>query len=201
MLQDVHKLSNKKPSAKNSNVEALPKDLYARFGRARASTNVVANLTRYELGGGGIAEVVQPEYFGAMSMHKRILGHLSSVYCVCFDRSGRYILTGADDNLIKAWGASDGRLMATFRGHDKEISDIDLNYENTLMASGSCDKMIRIWNLRTIESTHVLSGHSSAVSNVEFSPYCRGRTRWLASSGNDGLICFWQWDAHTLAFK
>lgn len=107
--------------------------------------------------------------------------------------------------------------MATFRGHDKEISDIDLNYENTLMASGSCDKMIRIWNLRTTESTTVLQGHTSAVSNVEFSPYCAdaaaprstsdsattttATTRWLASSGNDGLICFWQWDAKTLAFK
>lgn len=115
--------------------------------------------------------------------------------------------------MIKAWSSSDGRLMATFRGHDKEISDIDLNYENTLMASGSCDKMIRIWNLRTTESTTVLQGHTSAVSNVEFSPYCAvaeprscdsataTTTRWLASSGNDGLICFWQWDVKTLAFK
>lgn len=69
------------------------------------------------------------------------------------------------------------------------------------MASGSCDKMIRIWNLRTTESTTVLQGHTSAVSNVEFSPYCKGNTRWLASSGNDGLICFWQWSSQTLQFN
>ena len=111
--------------------------------------------------------VLQPEFFRSMNIHKRILGHLSAVYCVCFDRTGRYILTGADDNLIKIWSASDSRLLATLRGHEKEISDIDINYENTLVASGSCDKSIRIWNLRTIESMTVLQGHASMVTSVE----------------------------------
>lgn len=80
-------------------------------------------------------------------------------------------MKGADDNLIKAWSACDGRLLATFRGHDKEISDIDVNFENTLMASGSCDKMIRIWNLRTTESISVLQGHTSMVTNVEVTKF------------------------------
>lgn len=35
----------------------------------------------------------QPEMLQSMTKHKRILGHLSAVYCVCFDRTGRYILT------------------------------------------------------------------------------------------------------------
>lgn len=33
--------------------------------------------------------------------HARILGHLAPVFCVKFDAGGQYILTGADDNLIK----------------------------------------------------------------------------------------------------
>lgn len=194
-------------------MDAIPKDLYCKYAPSltpnrlwggSGNINVILNLTRREYFGAsrmGLDRVIQPEFFRSMNMHKRILGHLSSVYCVCFDRTGRYILTGADDNLIKAWSACDGRLMATFRGHEKEISDIDVNFENTLMASGSCDKMIRIWNLRTTASTTILQGHTSAVSNVEFSPYCRSITRWLASSGNDGLICFWEWNVETLAFK
>lgn len=31
-----------------------------------------------------------------MKIHKRILGHLSSVYCVAFDRTGRRIFTVSD---------------------------------------------------------------------------------------------------------
>jgi len=52
-------------------------------------------------------------------------------------------------------------LLATLRGHEKEISDIDINFENSLLASGSCDKSIRIWNLKTTEATQVLQGHSA----------------------------------------
>ena len=57
--------------------------------------------------------------------------------------------------------------MATLRGHEKEISDIDINFENSLVASGSCDKTIRIWNLKTTESTTVLQGHSAMVTSIE----------------------------------
>jgi bromodomain and WD repeat domain-containing protein 1/3 len=69
--------------------------------------------------------------------------------------------------LIKVWSAADSRLMATLRGHEKEISDIDINFENSLVASGSCDKTIRIWNLKTTESTTVLQGHSAMVTSIE----------------------------------
>ena len=111
--------------------------------------------------------LIQPEFYKTCNTYKRILGHLSAVYCVCFDRTGRYILTGADDNLIKIWNAIDGRLLATLRGHDKEISDIKVNFENTLLVSGSCDKTIRVWNLKTIESTTVLQGHGAMVTSIE----------------------------------
>jgi bromodomain and WD repeat domain containing protein 1/3 len=114
--------------------------------------------------------LIQPEFYKTCNTYKRILGHLSAVYCVCFDRTGRYILTGADDNLIKIWNAIDGRLLATLRGHDKEISDIKVNFENTLLVSGSCDKTIRVWNLKTIESTTVLQGHSAMVTSIEVFP-------------------------------
>lgn len=76
-------------------------------------------------------------------------------------------IKGADDNLIKIWCASGSRLLATLRGHEKEISDIDINFENTLVASGSCDKSIRIWNLKTTECTTVLQGHNSMVTSIE----------------------------------
>ena len=39
------------------------------------------------------------------------------------------------------WSARDGRLIATFRGHAAQITDISVNYENTFIASGSLDKV------------------------------------------------------------
>ncbi|OCT78331.1 PH-interacting protein isoform X2 [Xenopus laevis] len=133
-----------------------------------------------------------------MKMHKRILGHLSSVYCVTFDRTGRRIFTGSDDCLVKIWATDDGRLLATLRGHAAEISDMAVNFENTMIAAGSCDKMIRIWCLRTCAPLAILQGHSASITSLQFSPLCNGSKRYLSSTGADGTICFWLWDAGTL---
>ena len=171
-----------KTKNKSSNLDALPKDFYINNYATNTSyfnfdkrsrnggTNLILNLNKFQLGGRlDTNSIIQPELFRSVNIHKRTLAHLSAVYCICFDRTGRYILTGADDKLIKAFSACDGRLLATFRGHEKEISDIEINYENTLLASGSCDKSIRIWNLRTTQNIEILQGHNSMVTSVEVS--------------------------------
>ena len=45
--------------------------------------------------------------------------------------------------------------------------------------------------------------HSSykIVSLFQFSPLCSGSKRYLSSTGADGTICFWLWDAGTLKIK
>ncbi|XP_063794477.1 bromodomain and WD repeat-containing protein 3 isoform X4 [Pseudophryne corroboree] len=135
-----------------------------------------------------------------MKMHKRILGHLSSVYCVAFDRSGRRIFTGSDDCLVKIWATEDGRLLSTLRGHSAEISDMAVNYENTLIAAGSCDKVVRVWCLRTCAPVAVLHGHTASITSIQFCPATKGKTRYLTSTGADGTICFWQWIVDTMTF-
>ncbi|KAM4045665.1 bromodomain and WD repeat-containing protein 1 [Anomaloglossus baeobatrachus] len=136
-----------------------------------------------------------------IKMHKRILGHLSSVYCVAFDRTGQRIFTGSDDCLVKVWSALDGRLLATLRGHSAEISELTVNYENTLIAAASCEKIIRVWSLRTCAPIAVLQGHSGAVTSLLFSPLVKGSTRYLVSTGGDATVCLWQWDVDTLQFN
>ncbi|KAI1897649.1 hypothetical protein AGOR_G00085440 [Albula goreensis] len=148
-----------------------------------------------------LGQLVPTAVYQHMKMHKRILGHLSSVYCVTFDRTGRRIFTGSDDCLVKIWATDDGRLLATLRGHAAEISDMAVNYENTMIAAGSCDKMIRVWCLQTCAPLAVLEGHGASITSLQFSPLCSGTRRYLSSTGADGSICFWQWDARTLKFS
>lgn len=106
--------------------------------------------------------------YGRVQQFCRTLGHLTAVYCVLFDRTGQYIFTveiqlkliknnlikyylfqGADDLLVKIWSAVTGRLLSTLRGASAEIADLAVSYDNTLLAAGSCDKIVRVWCLRT----------------------------------------------------
>ncbi|KAM5281188.1 bromodomain and WD repeat-containing protein 1 [Ctenodactylus gundi] len=136
-----------------------------------------------------------------IKMHRRILGHLSAVYCVAFDRTGHRIFTGSDDCLVKIWSTHNGRLLSTLRGHSAEISDMAVNYENTLIAAGSCDKIIRVWCLRTCAPVAVLQGHTGSITSLQFSPMAKGSQRYMVSTGADGTVCFWQWDLETLKFS
>uniref|UniRef100_A0A5F8GPZ8 Bromodomain and WD repeat domain containing 3 n=1 Tax=Monodelphis domestica TaxID=13616 RepID=A0A5F8GPZ8_MONDO len=63
-----------------------PPELPADYLRA---PNVGKQLT----GCGRFSHIFPSSSYQQMKMHKRILGHLSSVYCVAFDRSGRRIFT------------------------------------------------------------------------------------------------------------
>ena len=51
--------------------------------------------------------------------------------------------------LVKIWSAHSGRLLSTLRGASAEIADLAVSYDNSLLAAGSCDKIVRVWCLRT----------------------------------------------------
>lgn len=52
---------------------------------------------RQATGTARFGQVLPSSSYQHMKIHKRILGHLSSVYCVAFDRTGRRIFTVSDD--------------------------------------------------------------------------------------------------------
>ncbi|XP_044129416.1 bromodomain and WD repeat-containing protein 3-like [Bufo gargarizans] len=193
------KNSSWKPSGYAALHRGRPPELPANYGRPLSIVRVAASRA--------LTGCTRFQYFFPCSsyqhikMHKRILGHLSSVYCVAFDRSGRRIFTGSDDCLVKIWATDDGRLLSTLRGHSAEISDMAVNYENTLIAAGSCDKVVRVWCLRTCAPVAVLQGHTASITSIQFCPSTKGKTRHLTSTGADGTICFWQWNVDSMTFS
>jgi len=57
------------------------------------------------------------------------------------------------------------------RGHGAEITDMAINYENTLLASGSCDRTIRVWCLKTKSPTAILQGHTGMITSLQVSSF------------------------------
>ncbi|XP_048458714.1 bromodomain and WD repeat-containing protein 3-like isoform X1 [Rhincodon typus] len=176
-----------------------PPEMPVTYGSPPSVVEIVRG--RQLTGSGHFGSIFPTCTYQHIKMHRRILGHLSSVYCVAFDRTGHRIFTGSDDCLVKIWATHTGRLLSTLRGHSTEISDMAVNYENTMLAAGSCDKLIRVWCLRTCAPVAVLQGHTGSITSLQFSPMGKGSVRYMASTGSDGSVCFWQWDPNTLKFK
>lgn len=199
----------------NGTLPMYPPSVTISSHRDHVPVNMTDFVAARQLTGMQCIKTISPTaMYTKVKRHRRLLGHLNSVYCVCFDRSGRYIFTGADDHLVKIWSAVDGRLLATLRGHQKPITDFTVNLENTLLATGSVDKTIRIWDLRTTEPLAILSGHASEIASLNFCPFVKSldnhhgkrqsqlsHQRWLVSTANDGQVCFWSFDLGTKEFN
>ncbi|KAK8727619.1 hypothetical protein OTU49_009654, partial [Cherax quadricarinatus] len=149
-----------------------------------------AILGRELMGNANRKHLVTDKFYSRMQLFLRSVGHLSAVYCMLFDRSGKYIITGADDTLVKIWSILDGRLLATLRGASAEISDLAIDSENRLIAAGSCDKIIRVWNLQTLAPIAVLSSHTGMITALQFCP-APDSEGVLVSTGGDGCVAFW----------
>jgi WD40 repeat protein len=71
---------------------------------------------------------------------------------------------------MRVHDVSTGRLTATLRGHTAAISFLTVAPDGNLIASGSQDRTIRLFDLQRRAEVSVLEGHKKAVSSISFFP-------------------------------
>ncbi|QJB43342.1 hypothetical protein HGD76_02975 [Dolichospermum flos-aquae CCAP 1403/13F] len=80
-----------------------------------------------------------------------------------------------------------GNLLQTLSGHSDSVWSVAYSPDGQTLASGSDDKTIKLWNVKTGNLLQTLSGHSDMVISVAYSP--DGQT--LASGSYDNTIKIW----------
>ena len=127
---------------------------------------------------------------------KSLEGYADATQEIDLSPDGRILASGHDDRTIKLWDLKTGKICHTLCGHSSRIwsivfapfyRDRSQTKEPKLLASGSFDHTIKIWNWETAECLHALKGHLSWVLRVAFSP----DAKLLASSSYDRTIKLW----------
>src|SRR5437016_14407079 len=69
--------------------------------------------------------------------------------------------------------------VSVLAGHSDLITGVSFSPDGRLLASSSCDKTIRLWNVATRRTVRTLKGHNAALFSVAFDP-----TGQLLASGS-----------------
>ncbi len=81
-------------------------------------------------------------------------------------------------------------------GHGDIVTCLDIHPSDRLIASGSSDRTIKIWDIRG-NLRQTLVGHTNWITSLSFSP----NGKYLVSASRDGTIRLWQIDRRTKLFK
>ena len=142
-------------------------------------------------GGDGIARYVSCKDFSIIHEWE---AHRRSLNSICFDPSGRFILTGGKDAYLKIWDAQDeNRLIKEVPAHNYAIYSIAFHPDGHLFATCSMDKTIKIWDARDFNfllriDREKYQGHRNSVNSLIWSDF----NHYLVSGSDDRTVIVWK---------
>ena len=116
------------------------------------------------------------------------------LHSLTLNRARTMAAAGFIDGTVRIWDLSNGRLVATLKGHSASVFAVAFSPDGRRLATGSDNGELKLWDVLTGNNTLTLPGHGGPVGQVIFSP---DGSR-LASSGGDGKIRVWALDLDDL---
>ena len=122
--------------------------------------------------------------------------HKMPVNCVRISDDEKYVYSAGKDCTVTKWDISTGKKVAEYLGHrgkpevgghTHEILAMALSTDGKLLATGSRDKLIKIWDTEKNVCVDTFKGHRDAVSALTF----RVGSRDLYSASFDREVKIW----------
>lgn len=102
------------------------------------------------------------------------------------------LLTASRDCMVKLWDLQqEPRLLKTFRGHSRSITDLLVLPGGKQFVSVGEDQSLRVWAIASGELIRSLSQHTKPINAIALSP-AAGRLPLVATASADKTVRFWQ---------
>ncbi|GKT22232.1 hypothetical protein ADUPG1_012080, partial [Aduncisulcus paluster] len=110
--------------------------------------------------------------------------------CTCIHASPSYVMVGFADSSLRVYHRDSFRHFVTLYGHSLPINSVAVSEDEYVIATGSVDKTIKIWNLPFGDCKKTMKHHSKPITSIVFLPF----THYLFSSSRDCSLCMWDCD-------
>ena len=130
-------------------------------------------------------------------------GHEQEIYSVDFARDGAVVVSGSGDRTARVWSVQEKRCVHVLAhadpaaaasdqqqgttGKEAGVTSVAIRPDSQVIATGSLDRVIRLWSAKSGEPLCKLEGHTDSVYSVVFAP--DGKS--LISGSLDHSIKLW----------
>ncbi|PVF94835.1 WD40 repeat-like protein [Serendipita vermifera] len=135
---------------------------------------------------------------------RNFTGHEQEIYSLDFSYDGHLIVSGSGDKTARIWDMETGNAtilsisdvantdgdvtMSEGVASDAGVTSVAISPDGKLVAAGSLDTIVRLWDVRTGTLLERLKGHRDSVYSVAFTPDGQG----LVSGSLDKTLKYWE---------
>ena len=126
--------------------------------------------------------------------------HTGRVFSLAFSPDGKTLASGSEDNTVRLWQVTSGKLLDKFE-HPASVRSVIFSPDGKFLISGADDLTVRLWQLADGTLLDTLTGHCTEnlpflemMNSVALSP----NGKFLASAVRGEEVCLWRMPSKTL---
>lgn len=108
----------------------------------------------------------------------KLRGHTDTITGLSLSPCGSYVLSNSMDNTCRVWDirpyCSTDRCKAILQGHthnfEKNLLRCRWSKDGQMIAAGSADRFVYVWDFHTKKILYKLPGHTGSVNDIDFHP-------------------------------